>query len=438
MNTRKILLSLFWFASIVTVFVMTKCGPSAWDFDVYWRAARALHQHMDPYAIGVEAQRAFHENLAAASTTKPPMTYVYPPMTLPMLRCLGELPENVAKAIFDGLLVGGFLLQLWAGWKMATVSERRWLQWLLPAVAFFPGLLNDDVLLSGNVAYLLYGLILAAAIPGWKRNRWTAYFCAVIFASCFKAPMLSMLALPLILGRNQKWRTAIAGAVGSLLFAGQLFLWPTLFHEYLTAVKMQFDYNSDFGISPSGQLGNLLFRLDREYVFPTFALYLVVIAVVSLSLWVAAREMRERNTAPESFVPIALLGTLLLNPRIKEYDLAAVTIPLLLSAVRLVAAMVRTLADQQSKNIDRHSVVADNRNPHGALVAMLFFGWFLAANIAASGDTWKPISLALMLIVFGFGCWRANRVASMSQDRAHECALPRRNATEHAIQADAS
>ena len=61
---------------------------------------------------------------------------------------------------------------------------------LLPFAVFFPGLLCDTTIVAENIAYPLYGLILAAAIPGWKRNKWLWFYAAVIAASIVKVPML--------------------------------------------------------------------------------------------------------------------------------------------------------------------------------------------------------------------------------------------------------
>ncbi len=39
---------------------------------------------------------------------------------------------------------------------------------LAPAAIFFPGLLQNDVFFSGNVACILYALVLLGAVVGWR------------------------------------------------------------------------------------------------------------------------------------------------------------------------------------------------------------------------------------------------------------------------------
>jgi hypothetical protein len=407
MPRRTLFLCLFWLAAIITVIVMATLGPAGWDFNVYWRAAQDVSQGADPYSLGIAAQRAFHA--APDPHVHAPMTYVYPPMTLPLLRLAGLLNHGVAESFFFILLIGGFALQLWAGWQMAGSNERRWLCWLLPAVAFFPGLMNDDVLLSGNVVYLLYGLVLAAAVPGWKRDRWSLYYTAVLFASCFKAPLLSLLAFPIVAGKRQ-WRAAsLAGAAGLLLFALQSLLWPTLFHEYLTAVQLQFDFNHDCGMAPSGLLGSALLDAGRSYSFATGALYLVFGAVVFCVLLWTGRSIQKDSVLRDRWLPIAFIGTVLLNPRIKEYDVAALTVPMVLAGSRLVLFVVRQprrwLSGRQSYAMDSAQPQRGAISRESLLAILLAGGWFLAANAGADGDTWKPIELSLLLVTFFAGTW---------------------------------
>jgi len=411
MSRYNTFIYLLWIGAIVAVLVMAALGPAGWDFDVYWRAAQAVRQGIDPYSQGIAAQRAFHA--APDANLIPPMTYVYPPLTFPLLRVVALFRRSVAESLFFASLIAGFALQLWTGWQMADSEERRWLRWLLPAVAFFPGLINDDVLLSGNIAYLLYGLVLASAVRGWKRNRWSLYYAAVLFASCFKAPLLSLLALPIVADKRQ-WRAAsLSATAGVLLIAMQASLWPKFFHGYLTAVQLQFDFNHDFGMAPSGILGNALLAAGRPYSFATGALYLVFAATVYVVLLWTSRSIRMDAALRDRWMPVALIGTVLLNPRIKEYDVAALTIPMVLIASRFLQLLVRPQQGRISEMSGASQVSSGDPqqsrggvSPNESLVCLLLAGgWFLAINTGAGGDTWKPIELSLLLVTFVGGTW---------------------------------
>ena len=414
MLQSKKFIALFWLASAITVAVLTWQGPAWWDTDVYATAMHALKRGGDPYAEGIAAQQTFQAQIQDAHA-KPPMTYVYSPLTLPMLRVLGHVPDRVLGMAYYTALLGGFLLQLWAAWKMALPHERSVLPFLFPAVAFFPGLLNDDVVLSGNVVYLLYGLILAAAVPGWKRDRWGLYYAAVLAASCFKAPLLSLLALPVFFGHKQWWKAAACGVAGVALFASQAFIWPKLFAEYLTAVNLQFTYNDDFGFGPAGLLGSALWHAGLPYSLPSQILYLAFAALIGTTLWLTVRRLPNAPEAKAAWLPVVLVGTILLNPRVKEYDIAPLTIPLVLIAWRacLVARAAfetrqratRLFLAWSSAQVDMLGAKNSRLEWSTVVAEAAAFGWFLAINFAAGSGIWKPLALVVLLAGFTAGTW---------------------------------
>src|SRR5208337_3809018 len=133
-------------------------------------------QDIDPYAKGIAATRVFQSQYVPGMAENLPTVYHYPPLTLLLLRLLEGFPGWVLAVGYGALVAVGALTQLWAGFQMADRDERRWLALMLPAVIFFPGLITDDVILSGNVAYVLYGAMLAASVPGWKRGNWRWYY----------------------------------------------------------------------------------------------------------------------------------------------------------------------------------------------------------------------------------------------------------------------
>jgi len=417
MFSSKHILALFALGAAIAAAVMAFTGTAGWDAEVYWKAAQSVHRGIDPYASGIAAQQAFHDMGQISMHPHSPMTYVYSPITLPLLRIIGSVPAWIAGTLYSIALAGGFALQLWAGWQMATTSERRWLRFLLPAVAFFPGLLSDDVLLSGNVVYLLYGLIMAAAVRGWKRNQWSWYYAAVLAASCCKAPLLTLLAFPLLVGRRQWIRAGLMGGVGCLLFSIQERVWPDLFNEYLEAVRLQFDWNIDFGVGPAGLLGKALVEAGLPYSVPTTVVYGIFASVVMIILLRTARKFQNDSEARLEWLPIAFIGTILLNPRVKEYDVAILTVPMLLVSYRLLR-MIWDAANIQLN--DRVGYRDPNKQNYRTAIPFVLMacGWFLAINCAADGDTWKPLECALLIGTFGAGSWSMLRNSRAAVGRA--------------------
>lgn len=408
----RVFLVLFWLAAGITAPIFAWETNSGWDTEVYWTAMQSIAHGGDPYTEGIAAQQAFVAHPHAAHA-HPPMTYVYSPMTLPVLRVLGHVPVRWLAAGYYAAYAAGFLLLLWAVAKMALPQERKLIVFLLPAAAYFPGLLNDDVILSGNIVYILYGLVFAAAVAGWTRNRWHWYYVAVLAASCFKAPLLSLLALPAFYGERQWGRAVATGVAGVGLFACQALLWPRLFAEYLTAVNLQFVYNSDFGFGPAGILGHALRSAGLPYAKASQLLYLAFAVAVVVVLALTRRRCGARFT----WLPVVLVGTILLNPRVKEYDVATLTIPLVLIAWRFFRAARAYVLEREQKQNPHLVWSAASRNetayaaPSFGWTEMVsvaaIFGWFLVINMFADGDTWKPLELGILLVSFGAGTWTA-------------------------------
>jgi len=382
---------------------MASAGPVGWDAQGYWKAIQT-HHDSDPYAERIVALRAFHDRLASNPAERPPLVYFYSPMTLPLLRLLAVFPGWLLGLLYWAAVATGSLLELWAGFQMADQRERCWLALMLPAITFFPGLVTDDVFLSGNVAYLLYGAILAAAVPGWKRGNWFWYYIAVLAASVFKTPFLTLLAFPVLVGRDRRqWvRSGITAITGVLIFAAQMRLWPDMFREYLLTLRLILDGGHDFGYGPVGTLGKALWRRGLPFAPATTILYLIFACVLGIVLLFLARRVREWNLPRETWVPVALVGTVLLNPRIMKYDLAAITIPMLLIGWRALRfALGRLAGERQGGN--SHGT---GQSPSDRTLILVGSGCFLIPNvITVAGPSWFPVELVVLLAIFAMGAW---------------------------------
>ncbi|MGD0831360.1 MAG: hypothetical protein ABR907_10480, partial [Terracidiphilus sp.] len=339
-------IALLWLVAAISVGAMAFSGPFAWDVYPSWTAIQSVGRGGSPYSVGIAALRIYHNLPSHATSDSAPAIFWYPPLTIPVLRLLSWLPVWLLGSLYLFALAVGFLLQLRAGYEMASEQERRWLIYLLPFAAFFPGLLCDQTILSGNVAFILYGLVLTAAVPGWKKNRWTWFYAAILFASIFKAPMLTLLAFPILVGRTQRLPATITGAAGCLLFGLQPLLWPAQFKEFLFAVHAVFDWSRDFGFGPSGLLGRLFWEMKKPYSAATTIAYLLWVIALGALLLVTKFHVRRHAPLRADWIPIAFVGTILLDPRIIFYDTAPLTIPLLLIAWRSLSLRCkqRTLA----------------------------------------------------------------------------------------------
>ncbi len=338
---------LAWFLVLAAIPVVARFDPPAWDVNIYRHAMQSLQAGHDPYADAIAAQEAVHRLAPGVPTPDGPFSYVYSPITLPVVRFFVWLPLLAAGIVYWLLYVAGVAAQSRFGLGLMTESERRVLRYYAPAAIFFPGFLGSDNVLSGNVAYILYGAALLSMNRALRTGSWRLFYAIVMIASCFKAPLLSLLAIPVLCARRQ-WFPAIGiGAAGLGLFAIQRVLWPQLFLNYLKAVELQFSFNRDFGFSPAGLLSGLLFDHHLPYSPAGMIFYLAyAIPLFAVLLYLSRRYLRGEFST-QQWLPVMLVGVILLNPRLMEYDVAPLALPLAIICWRLFStnrSVAKTLA----------------------------------------------------------------------------------------------
>jgi hypothetical protein len=380
----RAIVTVFWMLAFATVPVWIAHDHVGWDVAVYQNAIRSLEAGHDPYADAISLQEAFHRSFALHPKSVTPFSHVYSPITVPLLRLIGAMPIWIAGIAYWLTYALCALCLVWIGIQAADENERRWFLLLAPAALFFPGTLHHDAILSGNVALVLYALVLFGATVGWHRGQWHWCYLAVLVASCFKAPLLSLVVTPVLSARGQWLPAGITAALGGALFAIQSLIWPSLFRRFLEAVELQFSYNRDFGCSPAGLLSNFLFNHGVSYT-AAWTLFYLLYAVPTFGLLLyLSRQFLNARLSLEQWLPVLLVGVILLDPRIMQYDVVPVTLPMALIGLRFLARF----------------------NPPAR--AILFLALIFAiANYTAARDpgTWKLVEGILLVVLFAAGCW---------------------------------
>ncbi len=374
----------FWVLALAAIPLWTHYDKPGWDIVFYRNAITALHAGHDPYLDAMAVQQAFHATLAQHPNDTPPYSYVYSPMTLSLLRFLGALPVWLSGSLYWLAVAVGAFVPVFVLLRVKAESDAAFFRIVAPVAIFFPGLLAQDTVLSGNVAFVLYGIVLLGAYIGWRKNIWLWCYLAVLIASVFKAPLLCLVAIPLFSARKQWLPTTITAVLGLGLFAVQSLLWPSLFHHFLQAVELQFSYNRDFGSSPAGVFSYIITGHGVPYSPYSEIFYLAYAIVLFATLLYLSRKFLDGAFTLAQWVPVLLLGVVMLNPRLMEYDLAPLALPMALIGWRFT----RRLSDSS------------------AAVA-IYFSIFLAANLIGAGinGCWKPTECILLVASFVAGCW---------------------------------
>jgi hypothetical protein len=385
----------FWILAIAAIPVWNALDPgNGWDAKVYLNAIRSIKAGHDPYADGIAAQTAFHNALVRHPHASPPYAYIYPPITLPLLRVIGEFRPAFLEGGYWLIYAAAVLAQIWASMQATESKERRYFAYAAPAAAFFPGLLQHDSVMSGNIAFILYGVVFVTAFWGWRRGRWRWFYLVTLAASCVKVPLLSLLAIPVLLTRRQWVPACTTGVAGVAIFLMQAWIWPSYFHNFLRALDLEFSYNRAFGVGPAGLFGLTLFDAGMQYSrAATIAYFLCAIPLFGLLLYLS-RQFLDGKFSLEQWIPVMFTGVILLNPRIMEYDVAPLAVFMALILSRSIAALTGFA--------------------RAILLSSLFFIginlFVIPLNTIDIDDFyWNHIEGLLLASLFAAGCWNLLR-----------------------------
>lgn len=384
----------------ITVWALQPGYVVGWDLNVYKAAMMSLRAGHDPYADAMAIQRVFHAQGAHPPGTPIPYSYVYSPMTLPVVALFGKLPIALSAVIYWTAFAAGVIAALLVGWWTVEERERKVFAFLMPLVVFFPGLLQNDVLFSGNLAYILYGAVFVAAWLGWTRGRWWPFYAAVLVASFFKAPLLSLVAIAPLSARRQWVPTIVTCVLGVAFFVSQSHLYPVLFKHYLEAVELQFSFNHDFSSSPAGLTADALYYVIPYQVTSAIMYGITTLVFGGILLFLRPGFLSGRIRLKQ-WVPLVMVGTILLNPRIMEYDFAPITVFQALLAWRFFS-----WHSTRMRSIIKMAVL------------FLAINGFYAITYRPGISEWRPTACLTIVFVFFAGAWvlwRENRGAKEAE-----------------------
>ena len=384
---------MYWILAILGLFAWLATNRHGWDVDVYRRAVHSFEQGHDPYQEEVAGTGDYSRNVSAEYGGGGSLYYVYSPVTLQMGAWIHNF--RIFKALYWLLYAASVLVIVLVASSAVTSADTRYLAAVPPASLFFPGLLANGTIISGNVAITLYGLVFATAALGWRRRQWIPFYAVVIFCSLFKMPMLALLAIAVFSAPKQWIPAGAAAAMALSIFSLQSVLYPAMFRHQLLAVDHLFSFDRDVGCSPAGIFAGLLFDHGIPY-FPLATLFFLAYALpVAAVLYRGSQRFFAGEFPLTEWMPVLLIGAVLLNPRIQEYDVLPITIPLALIAFR-----------------------SAQRSSRANIAALILISLWLGANSYISGGTgtlrWKQIECVLLCAIFIAGVTGLRRRAHAS------------------------
>jgi len=328
----RLIISIVIFVAIVGGSILS-CylkGKRQGDFAVYYSAATAFKEGLDPYDT---------PNLSRALGQAESNPYNYPPDTLYVYLPLTYFSLGTAARIFLSLKLGAvcILLILWN--RIFRFKEHLYLLFLVAPLAFNGALLDD--LGAGNIS-VFEQMFIWIGFYYYSRGKIAVFAAAVIVASAFK--FVSILLLLLLVTRLRKTDFVcliVSGVVFALSVAINALVWPHLFAGFVT--NMLNLSGADRGDTNPALLIFLndvtqWMELKSGYVIPgivTSIIYLMICGATAYAGWLAFSRMRSMDQIKADRWRICLICLLyaMLMPRFKNYSYILIIAPALYAIV---------------------------------------------------------------------------------------------------------
>jgi hypothetical protein len=305
--------------------VVPNSGAFQWDFRVYYAAAKAMAQGLDPYLL-TNVQ-------VVADATLP---YVYPPPTLWVFRPFAALGFELAYVVYFLLKVMALALLIWL-WRNTFLSGSTNLLFFVLLLFAFNRALNLDIT-AGNIT-VFEQLVLWAGFAAFLRER-RGWFCAaVLFVAMFKITPILFLVL-LLLPRpgaqvpDRKNLAWLAGAAGAFIGinAASLLANPTAWAGYAANAR---EMSTETGIiAPSTfALAHSLTEFAARHGVPInhieLASWVLYAALATGLAWVGWRSISKLSRANRMVAALCLACVVfaVVVPRFKDYTYLMLIVP---------------------------------------------------------------------------------------------------------------
>jgi hypothetical protein len=301
----------FAFAALLDRHVFGHTNPLFWDLPVYLRAVDLLAAGQNPY----------DSELLHGAGVSSFLYFISPPAVTMMFAAIAKSP---LRPLFEPALILLHFCAM-AGTPMLLghlLFGRAPARLALAAAAFLvlfaaSGLAAVSAMNNGSVLNLL---IVAAALPGLARKRWTAFHTAVTFAAIFKPYYVFFWIVP-VLAHGFSWRQTFIAAgltiLAALTYVLPIWLAPEIFQAWV---------DNMLATLAIGGVGMNVFGALRDWLTGPELRWLPYAAQLAYIGFLGALLLLTRLRGKELWAAL-LLGAVFMNPRPLGYDLAIAAIP---------------------------------------------------------------------------------------------------------------
>lgn len=301
-----------------------------WDLDFYAAVVKTMAAGVSPYddafvfkILGIRLSSGFD----------------YPPLVAEALyKCRWLVLAPTGRA----LLVIGYAISWISIPYLLAGSPRKWYSldflyvWGLYLVLF--GLAGMRLLVVGNISAILLAFAVLSIVVAIRTRNYGFFWVAILLCSFLKPYFLAFLLFPVIL--DKKYLSAIAFIFVLLaLYVSNYLISPQLFSEYVKSFEMQPSNLVNIGLSIYTLAATIIAVALGPNTSRVTDLALGIHLIFSFAIFVLAYAITERRVRPmrfDLFCCWLFVSAFLISPRIFDYDIAIVVVPIVLLARMLL------------------------------------------------------------------------------------------------------
>ncbi len=299
-----------------------------WDAKIYAAAAKALQAGVSPYDFTY-----LHNKFGILNP------YVYPPFVAHLFSKIGWLlfsPIGFSAILLIHILCWLAIPFLLAGSPTNWYSRHFAYVWGLYLTLF--GMAGTRLLVVGNIASILLGILIYSTVKAVRSGDYKLFWLVLIAVSYVKFYLLIFLIFPVVLDKKYIGAIVAISLVVILLSIDWAFE-PDLFHQFIAQMKADAQGGAVAGWSLFA-LVSLAVRSGFGLFDPMAHIIMIAFELVSIAIvLLLAHEISDRRQRPirfDLFCCWLLLSAFLISPRLFDYDLAVVVVPVTLLAQMLL------------------------------------------------------------------------------------------------------
>jgi hypothetical protein len=325
----------FAFAAGYFIYLIFVSHSFFWDFQRDVAVVKAMAAGVSPYD-----RTYLTEHFSIFQTSPIPVTFVYPPLVAEAFYKLSWFMTTsigCACLLFVQIVSWISIPYLLAGSPTKWYSREFLYVWGLYLVLF--GFSGMRIFAVGNPAGILNALIIASIVVAVRTRDYKVFWVAILICSMVKIYFLAFLMLPVILDKRYIGATVFI-FLFALAYSMNYFLSPVLFSEYLDKMAVL----SQIPVVAEGwslySLAHVVFHSfpkisGNRALLLALGVHFLFVGIIILIAYAIA----ERYRRPYRFDLLCcwfFMSAFLISPRIFDYDIAVLTVPLVLLGRMLI------------------------------------------------------------------------------------------------------